>query len=367
MTERILTLRELNRALLARHMLLERVELPVLATIEKLAGMQAQIPRAPYVGLWTRLKDFRREALADLITERKVVKATLMRGTLHFLTTDDYVRHRTTLHPALNHFVKVVTRENRYDIDFDAMLETIRRYIDEEPRSFKEIGAKLAELYPDQGVDGLRNIVRVTLPLVQVPTDTRWSYPGSPRFALAESWIDRKLAPEGDLRDFAFRYLSAFGPASVKDMQTWSGMSGLKEAFENWRDELKVYRDENGRELFDLPDAPLPDADTPAPVRFIPELDNLLIGHDERSRVIKYEYRFPVMKINGQGSITFLVDGFVRGVAVIEKTKQAAALVIEPFEQVGKKDRAALVEEGEKLIRFIEPEVKAYEVRFKDA
>lgn len=366
MAERPLTLRELNRALLARQMLLAREDLPVTSAIEKLVGMQAQIPRAPYMGLWTRLKDFRRDDLATAIADRRVVKATLMRGTLHFFTAEDFARHLATLHPMKARIADGIRHQRGVSIDLDEMLSAVEQFIAEQPRSFKEISDFLTARYPNTDVGAMRYPARLLLPLVQVPTDQRWSYPGSPRFALAHAWIDRPLSAEGDLRELFKRYLAAFGPASVADFQAWSGLSGVSAALDGWRDGLREFRDEQGRTLYDVPDGPLPDGGTPVPLRFIAELDNLLIGHDDRRRVIADEYRMPVMKVNGRGSITILVDGFVRGVATIEKDKHGAALVIEPFEPIAKPDRDALIEEGERLIRFVEPEAKAHAVRFAD-
>lgn len=366
MAEHTLSLRDLNRALLARHMLLARDDLPVAAAIEKLVGMQAQIPRAPYMGLWTRLKDFRREDLATAIAERRVVKATLMRGTLHFFTAEDFARHLATLHPMKAQAANGLRQQRDVSIDLEEMLRAVEQFIAEQPRSFKEISDFLTARYPGVDEGGMRYPARLLLPLVQVPTDHLWSFPGSPRFALAPAWIDRPLSAEGDLRDLFTRYLAAFGPATVADFQTWSGLTGVKDALDGWRDSLREFRDEAGRTLYDVPDGPLPDGDTPAPVRFVAELDNLLIGHSDRRRVIADEYRMPVMKVNGRGSITFLVDGFVRGVATIEKDKHGAALVIQPFEPIAKPDRAALLEEGERLIQFMEPKAKAHATRFAD-
>lgn len=364
MSETTLSLRDLNRALLARQMLLAREDLPVTAAIEKLVGMQAQIPRAPYMGLWARLEDFRREDLAALIANRRVVKAPLMRGTLHFFTVEDFARHLATLHPMKASIADSIRKLRGVTIDLAEMLAAVEQFIAEQPRSFKEISDFLDRRYPGVDVGAMRYPARLLLPLVQVPTDHRWSYPGSPRFALAKKWIDRPLSAEGDLRELFTRYLAAFGPATVADFQAWSGLTGVKDALDGWRDSLRAYRDENGRTLYDVPDGPLPDGDTPVPVRFVAELDNLLIGHDDRRRVIADDYRVPVMKINGRGSVTFLVEGFVRGVATIEKDKRGAALVVEPFEPIARPDRAALAEEGEGLLRFVEPDAKAYAVRF---
>jgi hypothetical protein len=363
MSNRILNLRELNRATLARQMLLERESLSVTAAIERLVGLQAQLASAPYVGLWTRLRDFRREDLAREIDNRKVVKATSMRATLHLCTADDYVRFRTALKPLLIGASSEIAKRRGGDFDLDKVLKAARKFIGEKPRTFAEISDMLTELMPDHDVGAMRYSVRTHIPLVQVPINTGWSYSNKPEFTLAESWIGRAISPEDNLRELVFRYLAAFGPASVTDAQTWMGMK-LKETFEKLRPELQIYRGEGRTELFDLPGLQLPAEDVPAPVRFLPEYDNLLLSHSNRSRVIADEYRSKVYLPGLRVAATILVDGFVRGAWKIEKAKTAATLVIEPFDKLTKKDRAALTEDGERLVRFVEPKAKSFEARF---
>jgi hypothetical protein len=365
MSVRILSLRELNRATLARQMLLEREGLSVTDAIGRLVGLQAQLALPPYVGLWTRLRDFRREDLSHLIESRKVVKATLMRGTLHLFTAEDYLRFRATLQPMLTGAGSAVAKQRGGDFDVDSLLAAARSYIDEKPRTFAEISEMVAELMPDHDVGALRYTVRTHLPLVQVPITSGWSYSSKPAFALAESWIGKSISPEDNLRELVFRYLAAFGPASVTDAQTWLGMK-LKDTFEMLRPELQMYRDEGRRELFDLPKLSLPDDDTPAPVRFLPEFDNLLLSHSKRTRVIADQHRPKVYLPALRVAATVLVDGFVRGAWKIEKKKNAVTLVIELFDTLSKKDRAALIEEGEQLIRFVEAEATSFEVWFAE-
>ncbi len=365
MVNQVLKRRELNRATLSRQMLLERATLPVPAAVERLVGLQAQLALPPYVGLWTRLRDFRREDLAGLIESRIVVKATLMRATLHLFTADDYLRFRTTLGPVLTGAGAAIAKQRGGNFELGRLLAAARRYIGEKPRTFAEISEMVARLMPGQDVGVLRYTVRTHLPLVQVPISSGWSYSSKPEFTLAESWIGRPINPQDNLRELIFRYLSAFGPASVTDMQTWLGLK-LKEAFEKLRPELQTYRDEGRRELFDLPDLSLPAEDAPAPVRFLPEFDNLLLSHSNRTRVIADEYRSKVYLPGLRVAATILVDGFVRGAWKIEKTKTAATLVIEPFDKLTKKDRLSLIEEGEKLVRFVEANAKSFEVRFQD-
>jgi len=364
--DRILTLRELNRATLARQLLLERSAMSVLDGIERLVGMQAQLASAPYIGLWTRLHNFQRDDLAQLIEDHRVVKATMMRATLHLCTAEDYVRLRATLQPALSGASASIAKRRGQAFDVDKVLAAARDYIAEKPRTFAEITAMLTEFMPDVDIGSMRYTVRTRLPLVQVPNNSLWSYPGNPQFTLAESWLGQPITPQEDLQMLIRRYLAAFGPATVTDMQTWSGLGKLKDTFEKMRSELVAYRDEAKRELFDLPDMPLPDADTPAPERFLPEFDNLLLSHKDRTRVVPDAYRSKVYLPALRVAATILVDGVVAGAWKIEKAKGVATLVIEPFETLSKQNRDALAEEGERIVRFIESSAKSYAVRFGD-
>lgn len=364
MADRILKLRELNRATLARQMLLARETISVSAAVERLAGLQAQLASAPYVGLWTRLQNFKREDLASLIDARKIVKATFNRATLHLVTAEDYLRFRTTLQPLLAGAASAIAKD-RGEFDLDKVLKAARAYLAEKPRTFADISDRLTELLPDVDVGAMRYSVRTHIPLVQVPIATGWSYPSKPEFTLAESWLGRKISPKEFLPELVKRYLAAFGPASVTDAQTWLGLK-LKDTFEALRPELQTYRDENRRELFDLPGIELPAEDVPAPVRFLPEFDNLLLSHSNRTRVVAEEYRPQVYLPALRVAATILVDGFVRGAWKVEKAKSAATLVITPFEKLAKKDRTALMEEAALLVRFVEPAAKSYDVRFDE-
>ncbi len=364
MADRILKLRELNRATLARQMLLARETISVSAAVERLAGLQAQLASAPYVGLWTRLQNFKREDLASLIDARKVVKATFNRATLHLVTAEDYLRFRTTLQPLLAGAASSIAKD-RGEFDLDKVLKAARAYLAEKPRTFADLSDMLAELLPDVDVGAMRYSVRTHIPLVQVPIATGWSYPSKPEFTLAESWLGRKISPKEFLPEFVKRYLAAFGPASVTDAQTWLGLK-LKDTFEALRPELQTYRDENRRELFDLPGIELPAEDVPAPLRFLPEFDNLLLSHSNRTRVVAEENRPQVYLPALRVAATILVDGFVRGAWKVEKAKSAATLVITPFEKLAKKDRSALMEEAALLVRFVEPAAKSYDVRFDE-
>ncbi len=198
---------------------------------------------------------------------------------------------------------------------------------------------------------------RVTLPVIQVPTDDdRWSFPSNAAFESAESWLGRPIDVDAAAHALVRRYLAAFGPASVKDAERWSGMSGLKPIFEDLRDELVTFRDDKKRELFDLRDAPRPGADLVAPVRLVPDFDNLVLGHDDRRRIVADEHRPALTTKNLQVKATLLVDGFVAGTWTVERKKADATLVVTPFAALKKPVRSALEAEADALLQFVEPD-----------
>ncbi len=364
MADRILTLRELNRATLSRQLLLERVSSPALDAIKHLAGLQAQMPGPPYIGLWTRLQSFQRDDLTRLLENRQVVRATMMRSTLHLMTAEDYVLLRPTLQPALTRAMYAFFGERAKSLDVDQLVAAARSYILEQPRTFVEIRARLAELFPAIDPALIAYAVRTHLPLVQVPSGGKWSFAGSPAHAEASEWLGHELAPPSEgLRLLVHRYLAAFGPATVRDIQTWSGLVRLKSTIEALKPELRTFRDEQGNELFDLPDSPLPSANVAAPPRFIPEFDNLILSHADRRRVVANEYRSSIFLPAGWVRATFLIDGFVRGTWKIERTSNIAKLIIEPFEPLSDEAQDALIEEGERLIRFVEDSAETFEIQ----
>ncbi len=281
LTDRTLTLRQLNRATLARQMLLERVSLPIPAAIERLVGLQSQAQAAPYIGLWSRLNDFTRDGLAQLIADHAVVKATFIRATLHLISAGDYLALRGAIRPLLEDAAGAIAKQRDVTLDIEPLLNTARDYFAEAPRSFAEVSAYFAALMPDVDIGAIRYTIRTHIPLVVVPNDSRWSYPGNPKFTLAEPWLGQPIPMANDFRTLVFRYLAAFGPAGVTDIQAWMGLNKLKAAVEALKPDLVTYHDENGRELYDLPDTALPLPDVPAPVRFLPEYDNVLLSHSK--------------------------------------------------------------------------------------
>jgi hypothetical protein len=356
---------QLNRATLARQLLLEREAVPVTAAVERLAGMQAQEPKHPFIGLWTRVEGFDREDLRRALLERDVVRATLMRSTLHLMTAADYAALRMSMQPPASVALRVLGARSQ-GLDLDAVLPAARRLLAGRSLAFDPIRAALAEQFPDVDHRALGYAVRTLVPLVMVPSrDARWGFERVAEFTLADEWLG---APPGqeDRAALARRYLGALGPASAADVQVWSGVGGMKAVLDGMRDELEVFADERGRELFDLPGAPRPDADVPAPPRFLPEFDNLVLAHDDRSRVIADAHRPLVTTKNLRVRATFLVEGTVAGTWTIEAKRRLATLRMAPFATLGRRVRAALAEEGEALVRFAEPESAAHAVTFEE-
>ena len=367
MAERVLTRRELNRATLARQLLLERAPIPALDAVERLVGLQAQVAAPPYIGLWTRLREFRREDLTLLLERREVVRAPLMRSTLHLASAADYPWLRPALQPALDRALNAFFGKRARSLDVGRLIAPVRAWLEERPRTTGELRTLLSGIEPDQDPDALAYAVRNNLPLVQVPSSSAWGYGASPAYVTAERWLGRPVPDaEESVRRLVHRYLAAFGPASVRDVQAWAGMTGLKGAVEELKPELRAYRGERGVELLDLPDLPLPPADTPAPPRFVPEYDNLVLSHADRSRIVPEEYRPSIYLSAGRVRATFLVEGFVRGAWRTERAGKAAALVIEPFEPLPREANDALTEEGERLVRFIEEGAEEFVVRFAE-
>src|SRR5918997_2713340 len=360
--------RELNRATLERQMLLRRRKLSAAEAIEHLVGMQAQAPAPPYVGLWTRLEDFHPDDLARLILERRAVRIALMRNTVHLVSSRDCLALRRLMQPVFDRTM-YSTRANRANlegVDIEALVAAGRALLEERPRTAKELGELLQERWPERDPASLARAIRHLVPLVQVPPRGVWGKSGPAAHTTAEAWLGRPLDPTPSLEETILRYLGAFGPATVKDVQTWSGLTRLGEVIERIRPRLRIFRDERGKELFDLPDAPMPDSDTPAPPRFLPEFDNLILSHADRTRVIAEEYRKAIASKNGMVPASVLVDGFVRGTWKTKRSRGKATLVITPFEPLAKRDHGVLEEEGERLLRFmVEPEsIEAFEVRF---
>ena len=358
-----LSLRAVNRATLARQHLLARTTMPAVSMVEHLVGMQAQAPFPPYTGLWTRLTDFQPGTLADALVDRQVVRIALMRGTVHLVSAADACFLRPLIQPLLDRDLRTNTLHARHltDLDLPAIAQTARKVLADRPLTAKELGTALAEHWPDREPSALAHAARGLLPLVQVPPRAVWGRSGMTKYHTAEHWLGRELDPAPDPKRLAQRYLAAFGPATVADLQTWSGLTRLREVTDTL--DLRTFTTDDGRELLDLPDAPRPDEDTPAPVRFLPEFDNLLLSHADRTRVLTEDHRKRLFGVkNGVFPGTYLVDGFVRGEWRITKQRKSAVLTITPWARTTKKDLAALTKEGARLLDFHAPDAETKDV-----
>ncbi len=295
-------------------------------------------------------------------------RIALMRNTVHLVSARDCLALRPLVQPFLDRglYASRAYRAGLEGVDIEALVAAGRAFLEERPLTAKEFGGLLKERWPERDPASPARAIRHLVPLVQVPPRGVWGKSGQAAHDTAEAWLGRPLDHDPSLDEMVLRYLGAFGPATVKDVQTWSGLTRLSEVVERLRPRLRVFRDEHGKELFDLPDAPRPDPNTPAPPRFLPEFDNLILSHVDRARFIANDYRKGIASKNGMVSAAVLVDGFVRGTWKTERTRRNATLVIEPFELLPKEDRNALVEEGERLVRFTGEGAEAFEVQFAE-
>jgi hypothetical protein len=360
----VLTARALNRALLARQMLLDRHVVSAVDAVAKLVAMQAQVARPPFVGLWTRLRDFDRAELSGALHDRRIVRVTSLRGTLHLMTTADYAAMRGALHGMLTRGMQSILRGRAATFDLPAIEAEGRRFFTK-PATFDALRDHLLQKFAGQDERAMAYAIRMHVPLVQVPTDAKWAYPAAADFAVADGWLSKKISTAVASPDtLVRRYLAAFGPATPADAQAWSGLQGLRDVFESMRSSLVTFRDARNRELFDVPDAPRPPEDADAPVRFVPDFDNLVLAHDDRSRIVADAHRARVTLKNLQVRATFLVDGMVAGTWRSERKRKTAVLVLEPFGAVTRRVRAALEEEGDTLLSFLEDDATEHDMKW---
>jgi len=363
--------RALNRALLARQMLLCPAPLPagprraeaVIGMVEHLAGLQAQAPFPPYFGLWSRLAGFQPADLAELLVSRQVVRIALMRSTIHLVSARDCLAFRPLVQPVLDRSLPAIFGKQLAGLDAGALAAAGRALVDAEPRTFSELGGLLSPGWPGHAPTALAQGVRALVPLVQVPPRAVWGAAGQARHTSAEAWLGRRMDPSPSPDVLITRYLAAFGPATVADVQAWSGLTRLGEVVDRLRPGLRAFRDERGRELFDLPEAPRPASDTPAPVRLVAEFDNLILSHADRARVVSDGNRLRLYSRNGIFPGTVLLDGFVGGMWRLTRSRRTAVLTVELFGPVSPRGRDAIGDEALRLLRFA-ADGDSHEIRF---
>ena len=348
----VLGARALNRATLARQLLLSRADVPVLDAVAHLGGLQAQEPQEPFVALWSRLRAFDPADLSDLVTERRAVRTHLMRRTVHLVTAEDVLAWRSRHDAMLRQRVLGVYRELA-GVDLDELAAAGREVLaDGEPRSMPDLARAVAPRWPTTQPRALGEmLVAALIPMVQLPPRGLWRTKAGVRNGLLSGWLGREVdplvldgtAPVGQA--MARRYLAAFGPAATADLRAWSGLTGLPAAVTAIREELVAFRDERGRELLDLPDAPRPDPDTPAPVRFLPAFDNAILGYDDRSRIIDDAHR----GLSVLGARVVLVDGRVAATWTVD----AGTVEVTPLRRFSRADRTAVADEGRALASFL--------------
>jgi len=354
-----LSRRDLNRATLARQFLLQRTSMPALGMIEHLVGLQAQTPQTWYVGLWNRLEGFCGGHVSDLLERRQVVRMALMRSTIHLVTAEDCLWLRPLVQPVIERSTSGAFGRKLAGLDRDELAAAGRAWMDERPLTFSELGARLRERWPDRDAAAMAQAVRARVPLVQVPPRGLWGRSGPIEHTSVESWLGRRVATDPSPATMILRYFAAFGPATVRDVQAWSGLTRLAEVVDRLRPELVTFRDGDGRELFDLPDAPRPDPGAPAPARLLYDYDNLLLSHADRSRFVTDDYRTrgeEFVATNVMPSIV-LVDGFTAGTWKVLRQRGTATLAIQPFTgRLPEPVEAALTVEGAGLLHFLVPD-----------
>lgn len=349
----VLDTRTLNRATLARQLLLDRADLPVLDAVAHLGGMQAQEPQEPFTGLWSRLDAFDPSTLSDLLTRRRVVRTHLMRRTVHLVTADDVLAWRSRHDAMLRQRVLGTYGRELDGVDLGELAAAGRAVMaDDEPRSMAELVRAVGDRRPEPGTRALGEmLVAALVPMAQLPPRGLWRRRAGVRYVPLSSWLGRAVDPPSpDGSDpvgqvLVRRYLAAFGPAASADLRAWCGLAGLPAAIAALREELVTFRDERGRELLDLPDAPRPDPGTPAPVRFLPAFDNAILGYQDRTRIIDDDHR----GLSVAGERVVLVDGRVAA----SWNTEAGTVTVAPLRRWSPADRTAVAEEGEALASFL--------------
>ena len=359
MTTEVLSQRQLNRATLHRQLLLQRSSCSPKEAVEHLVGLQAQIPHNPYTALWSRVESFDPSQLSALIEQRELVRIVVMRGTIHLVTADDCLVLRPLVQPVLDrelanhrdHAPRLVA------VDIDAVKAAGRDILAERPLNGAEFRTALEQRFPGDDGAALAYACRNHLALIQTPPRGLWQRNAEVRLSTAEAWLGQPVQADPSIDEVVLRYLAAFGPASNADIAAWCRLTGVREVTDRLRPRLRSFRDERGRELHDLPDAPRPHPDTPAPPRFLPEYDNVVLSHDDRSRFVPEAVRrLAAAPQPAKGSL--LVDGNLCAIWRIEtdRTGGAATLIIVHATALDAATIAEIEQEAAGLLEFLAPD-----------
>jgi hypothetical protein len=353
--------RTLNRTLLARQLLLARVTTRPLEVIDHLVGLQAQVPTSPYIALWSRLQAFDPAVVSEDVLAGRLVRMALMRSTIHLVTVEDARSLRAVMQPVLD---AELYRNRTWSVglegvDLGPVLAVGRALVEERPRPLRELRAAMAERFPANDATTLAYAVRNLLPTYQVPPRGAWGRVAEPALGALDHATGRPMGTDPSPDAVVLRYLAAFGPASVADVTAWSRLTGMRAVLERLRAGLHTFRDEAGRELFDVPDWLLAEADVPAPVRFLPDFDNALLSHDDRSRIVPDAFRAIA---RDRGGPSFLVDGFLAGFWRLQGAgtnggrRARATIEVQPLARLSGADRAAVESEAVALLGMLAPE-----------
>lgn len=357
----VLTRRALNRATLARQLLLARRELPVPAAVHHLAGLNAQEPNIAYLSLWARLRGFRQPDLTDRLTDRTVVRTIAFRGTQHLVSGTDVRWLRPVLQPLLTRMQRNTFGRRTPGVDLGELVETARRLITGQTLTRPELGRLLQDRWPDLDRTALAWSVQYLEPILHPAPSGTWNTRGPTPFQLATDVLG-PLDPEPTPDRLVRCYLAAFGPATIADIRTWSGVSGLREVVASIRADLVSFTDDNGRQLFDLPDASRPDPDVPASVRFLPAFDNLMLAYADRTRLMSDDDRRRIC-VEDYIAPTLLLDGMARGTWTINYQAGTTLLTIQPFHRLTRTDRTNVADEGARLLDFAAPNDETHNIR----
>jgi len=309
----VLTDRVLNRTLLQRQHLLERVATPPLVMVEHLLGLQAQDVLPPYLSLAARLTNLDPYPLSEALTDRRAVRVLLMRGTIHLVSADDALVLRAWVQPFLTGLARTADYGRGFPVEqYDAVVAAVCDLLATGPMTGAELGERLASAHPGRTASRAMALAKTLTPLVQLPPRGTWGRSGGQVYLPLEAWLQRPLA-DPDPASIVRRWLRAYGPGTPADVTTWSGVTRLRPVFTAMGEELVRYEDERGRAVFDLVGLPLADPEVPAPVRLLGLYDNLWLSHSERTRVTTPERRAEWMGPNGGNAPTVFVDGMLEG------------------------------------------------------